>query len=133
VCRIALFADGAPYIIPLNFGFEWENELRIYFHCANQGRKLDLIQANPRAGFELDVGHELVTGEKACDWGMKFASLVGDGTIRVVSDPAERKRGLDLLMVHYSFPGVPSYSDEMLRAVTVLCLEVREVTGKRKG
>lgn len=45
IIRLA-FADGvAPYIVPLNFGFEEKDGKRtFYFHGAKEGRKLDLIK-----------------------------------------------------------------------------------------
>ena len=45
IIRLA-FADGvAPYIVPLNFGFEEKDVKRtFYFHGAKEGRKLDLIK-----------------------------------------------------------------------------------------
>ncbi|MDO5377046.1 MAG: pyridoxamine 5'-phosphate oxidase family protein [Clostridia bacterium] len=41
--------DGAyPYVVPLNFGYEWrEDELIFYFHCARKGRKLELLARDP--------------------------------------------------------------------------------------
>ena len=46
-CRLALFDDEFPYIIPLNFGTNIENgQLYLYFHSAKEGTKLDLIRKN---------------------------------------------------------------------------------------
>lgn len=132
-CRIALNTGGAPYIVPLNFGYSWGDSLRLYFHCATEGRKLDLIRADARAGFEVDFAHELVTGDVACDWGMRYRSLVGIGTISELDDPDEKKAALDLIMAKYGYPGTPEYSGAMLGAVRVLCLAVTEVSGKARA
>ena len=60
ICRIALNNEGYPYILPLNFGVSVENEkLVFYFHSALEGKKLELIEKDNRAGFELDCSHEL--------------------------------------------------------------------------
>ena len=37
----------APYVVPLNFGYEFGENLVFYFHCAKVGLKLELLQANP--------------------------------------------------------------------------------------
>lgn len=37
----------------------------------------------------------------ACDWGMNYESIMGSGSMTIVSDPEERRRGLDLIMAHY--------------------------------
>ena len=37
----------SPYVVPLNFGYDWEDKLVFYFHCAHEGYKLDLLHKNP--------------------------------------------------------------------------------------
>ena len=57
-CRIAIHAGTFPYIIALNYGYEYENgALTLYFHSANQGRKLDLLREDPHVGFQMDCDH----------------------------------------------------------------------------
>ena len=132
VCRIALNADPAPYIVPLNFGYEWNDQLRFYFHCASVGRKLELLKVNPHVGVEVDIAHVLLTAESACDWGMKYKSVIGTGVITSLETEKEKVHALDLIMAHYKFPGQPSYSEGMLRAVRVLCLEVTDFSSKAR-
>lgn len=37
--------EGAPYLVPLNFGAELAGERpTLYFHCAREGAKLALLQ-----------------------------------------------------------------------------------------
>jgi len=132
VCRIALNTGGAPYIVPLNYGFTWDSDLKLYFHSAVAGRKLNLIAEDSRVGFEIDINHELVKGALACNWGMKYASVIGTGSIAEVKDREEKIRGLNLLMKHYNYPGIPVYPEAMLHAVRVLCLSVTEITGKSR-
>lgn len=61
--------DGEfPYLIPLNFGIDIEDgQLYIYFHCVNEGKKLDLIKKNYRASFEMDHAHQLVLNDVMYD------------------------------------------------------------------
>lgn len=133
-CRVAFAAGGEPYMVALNFGYEWEGELPVlYFHCAREGRKLDAMRGNPRVCFQLDVGHELVGGASACSWGMKYASIVGYGELSEVLDEAERKRGLDRIMRHYGWEGEASYAEETMRATIVLSLRATELSGKRRA
>jgi uncharacterized protein len=133
-CRLAFAAGGEPYIVTLSFGYEWEGELPVlYFHCAREGRKLEAMRANPRVCFELDTGHELVTGPAPCSWGMKYASIVGYGTLSEVTDEAERKTGLDLIMRHYGWSGETSYPDAALAPAAILSLRASELCGKRRA
>ncbi len=133
-CALALVDGAKPYVITLNYGFaRAENgSLKLYFHCARQGKKLDLIRQNPSAAFIADTAHELVTGESGCDWGMKYRSVAGKGTLRFAVDPAEKKKGLDLLMAHHSGRIDFSYDERVFAMTEVLVLEVESCTGKEK-
>ena len=52
-CRLALFDDEFPYIVPLNFATDVEEgQLYLYFHSAKVGTKLDLIRKNNKVTFE---------------------------------------------------------------------------------
>jgi len=133
VCRIALNTGRAPYIIPLNYGYEWNGSLSLYFHCAAAGRKLDLLARDGNAGFEIDIGHVLVTDSVCCGWGMNYQSVSGWGELSVVSDSAERVRAMDLIMRHYGFEGPTGYDPAILARTCLLRLDVAELTGKRKG
>ena len=129
VCRLAIADDEAPYIVPLNFGYR-ENTL--YFHSAGAGRKLDLLQKNPVVGFEVESGVKLVSGEKACDWGVSFRSIIGYGRAALVDDSDEKRRGLDIIMAHYS-DGEFDYPDENLKRTTVIRVDFTSMTGKRSA
>ena len=62
-CRVAMIADGAPYVVPLNFGYTWDDDgLTLYFHSGLKGKKIDALRADPRVCFELDT-EQGVTGE----------------------------------------------------------------------
>lgn len=39
--------EPAPYVVPLNFGYDFDDDLVFYFHCAKAGTKLDLLRADP--------------------------------------------------------------------------------------
>ena len=133
VCRIALCADGAPYIVPLSFGFTWEEKLELYFHCAPEGRKIDLIKSCDLAGFEMDTGQALQKDSIACNWSSRYKSIIGTGRLSLVNEPEHKIRCLDRIMEHYGFAGPPgAYDPAVLRRTAVLKLEVTELSGKEK-
>lgn len=112
VCHLGLADNGEPYVVPLNYGFCWqEGELTLYFHCAVAGRKLDIIQQNSRAFFQMDCDHELKTAATACGYSMNYACIMGAGQIEIVQDPAERAFGLQTIMRHYTVSAASGSAD----------------------
>lgn len=133
VCRVAFADNNIPYIVTLNFGYSGGDTPCFYFHCANEGKKLQMLRKNNFVCFELDTGHELYEGENGCDWGMKFSSVVGYGKISIVSDKESRIAGLNCIMSHYSERKDFSYDERVLVNTTILRLDIGEMTGKRKS
>ena len=84
-CVIALNDDGFPYVVPLNFGTAVEDgQLYLYFHCAGEGKKLELIRRDNRATFEMDCGHNFILYEERMSCTMGYASVIGHGVIEFV-------------------------------------------------
>ena len=70
VCRLALWDEEGPYIVPMSYGYRWdEGGLKLYFLCAAEGRKLDALRRDPRAAFEMDADYEVIGAESACGKG----------------------------------------------------------------
>lgn len=130
-CRLGLSDGETPYIVPLNFGWVAENGLlTLYFHCAAEGKKLDLIRKNRIVSFEADCLHEPVTGDTACRYSFRYACIMGQGMIRTASTVDEKRKGLTAVMAHYAPDYTPVFSEKQIGCVTVLILEVSEWTCK---
>jgi nitroimidazol reductase NimA-like FMN-containing flavoprotein (pyridoxamine 5'-phosphate oxidase superfamily) len=127
VLYLALHDEPAPYVIPLNFGYA---DGVLWFHGASEGAKLDLIRRDPRVGFSAVADARIVPGAAACDFAAQGRSVVGRGSARIVTDPAERRRGLDALMLHYG-ARAPVYRAGSLERTCVLRVDVEELRGKR--
>lgn len=131
VCRLALNAQGAPYIVPLNFGMEVKNgQVILYFHSAAEGTKLDLIAADNRAGFEMDCGHELIMDHEKQTCSMAYESIMGSGLIEMVPEE-EKTAALRLLMAHYRQEAFP-FNGAAVPRTAVFKLTVSRMTGKRR-
>jgi nitroimidazol reductase NimA-like FMN-containing flavoprotein (pyridoxamine 5'-phosphate oxidase superfamily) len=103
---------------------------KLYFHCAKEGRKLDVLRANPRVCFQTDVDAEVVVGGNACQCTVKYRSVVGFGTARIVEDPQELRHGLDVLMRQYT-EGPQEYPEKSLSRTAVVRIDIEEMTGKQ--
>jgi uncharacterized protein len=132
VCRISMANDNIPYLVTLNFGYVNEPSGMLYFHCANEGRKLRMILQNNYVCFEMDTDHVLSTGNTACDWGMKYSSVVGYGNINIVTDKEERLEGMNSIMAHYGGLIKSVFDENVMQHTTILRLNILEMTGKRK-
>jgi hypothetical protein len=127
VCRLGLVDQGEPYIVPLNFGYR--NGV-LYFHCAREGRKLDIIRRNPEVCFELESDVHLVPGERPCQWTSSFHSVIGWGRATVMLDEVGVKEGLGVLMEHYA-PGPYEFDPRSLALTAIIRVDVERMSGKR--
>ncbi|MDR0386546.1 MAG: pyridoxamine 5'-phosphate oxidase family protein [Treponema sp.] len=134
VCRLGMADDGVPYVVPLNFGYEYRDELlTLYFHGAREGKKIDILRKNNRVCFEMDTGHQLTREETACAYGFNYASIIGLGTVEFLEEDAEKIRGLNLIMKHQTGEDRNfEYGEAGLRAVAVYRLRAEAFTGKRR-
>jgi len=130
VLRLGLCSEDEPYVVPLSFGYL---DGCLYLHSAKEGKKIEMIRANPRVCFEIEVDVEVIRADQPCDWGMKFTSVIGFGTASILEDPEERKRGLDAIMEHYSSQSAQSYPDSILEHTAVIRVRIEEMGGKRSG
>lgn len=131
VCRIGLWDGKNVYMVPMNFGYVYEEDtLVLYFHGAKKGRKYEIIEDNPNVGFEMDCGHDLIAADRACEYGYRFASVVGNGRAETVSDIEEKKRALTLLMKQQT-GGDFTFDDRQASAVQVLKITAKEFACKK--
>ncbi len=131
VCRIAMTDENAPYIVTMNFGYSGGDEKKLFFHSAGDGRKIDIIRKNNHVCFEMDTDHDLKGGREACDFSMKYSSVVGWGDIFIISDDEERREGLNSIMRHYTNFTEFKYKQDVFNKTTILKLEIKTMTGKK--
>ena len=127
VCRLAMVDGDKPYMVPLNFGY---SDGCLFFHCAKQGRKIDLIKKNPNICFEVDELIKLNKASLACDWGIDFKSVIGSGKAQFLEDSKEKTQALHAIMSQYSGRTF-EYPDEMLEKTLVIKVVIDEMTGKQ--
>jgi hypothetical protein len=127
VCRIALADGGEPYIIPLSFGYE---DGAVYIHSAPEGKKIAMLEKNPRCCFEVDICDQVIRGDRPCSWGMRYRSVIGYGRADILNDAEEKRHGLTCIMQHYG-GGTRAFSDTDIESVTVIRITIESMTGKK--
>jgi nitroimidazol reductase NimA-like FMN-containing flavoprotein (pyridoxamine 5'-phosphate oxidase superfamily) len=127
VCRLGLSDNGQPYVVPLCFGYDGK---ALYFHCAKEGRKLDILRRNDKVCFEFDVVAGLVEAKQGCDWGIGYQSVIGFGAAQVIEDVAQKRTALTHLMARYSRQSFV-FPPETLTRTVVVKIEIDSLTGKQ--
>jgi ribosomal-protein-alanine N-acetyltransferase len=130
ICRIGLIDNELPYILPFNYGYE---DNSIYIHCANGGKKIDLIKNNPKVCFEIEEKAEIIENEKACKWTTTYRSIVGYGTIKTINDTAQKRKGLEVIMSHNGATDLIEFEPKQVDSVLILKLKIDSLTGKQSG
>jgi nitroimidazol reductase NimA-like FMN-containing flavoprotein (pyridoxamine 5'-phosphate oxidase superfamily) len=130
VCRLAFADHDTPYIVPMHFGMK-DNTL--YFHCAQKGRKLDIISRNPIVCFEIEGDLSIVNTGKPCNWSTRYASIIGYGTASLVTDPQQKKEALTVIVSHYAPDIVYEFQEKKVDEVAVLKVDITSMTGKKSG
>lgn len=131
VCRIAMFDEEYPYILPLNFGMRVDGEsIMLYFHGALKGKKYELFEANNKAAFEMDCSHRLVTEPETGNCTMTYESVIGKGVISYVKDE-DKVEALNLLMSHYHVDKEFEYNKAVVPKTKVFQLQVTSMTAKK--
>jgi len=129
VCRLAMVDGDTPYVIPMSFGYDGSH---IYFHSALEGRKIEVLKKNPRVCFEFDEVIKLKKNKDACEWGMGFKSVIGEGNASLVEDLAQKNHGLGVIMAQYSSRTF-EFPKESVDKTAVIKVAITRITGKQGG
>lgn len=129
VCRVAINDTTYPYVVPMNYGY---HDNALYFHCALEGKKLELIKKNPNVGFEITLQDQLYTGPESCNWTTHFQSLFGYGKMEILESPEDKIRGLDILMKQHG-KELNKYNIKVVERMLVLKLEIIDISAKQAG
>ncbi len=79
-CHVAMIDGSEPYVVPLSYGWERNgNVLTLYFHCAWEGRKLEILRKNNRVCFEISREGKLLHAQVPCNLGYDYSSMIGYG------------------------------------------------------
>ena len=126
VCHLALCSGDNPYVVPMSFGYTGES---LYFHSANQGRKIDLLRTNPNVAFSFVPEPRLTKHEKPCSWGFSYRSVVGKGRAIILDGVDAKRRGLQSIMAQYD-DAKYTFEDRVVAPVCVIRVEIAELSGK---
>jgi nitroimidazol reductase NimA-like FMN-containing flavoprotein (pyridoxamine 5'-phosphate oxidase superfamily) len=126
---LALSKEDEPYLVTLNYSLD-EARHCLYFHCASQGRKVEILRSNPRVWGQVLEDHGYMQGE--CDH--SYATVQFSGRAEFVTDIDEKRRALELMIdrLDHSPDKVrqESLHSADLKKVTVCRVSIETMTGK---
>ena len=136
VCHLAFHGGEFPYVVALNFGFATHGkQLYLYFHGAAEGRKHELMRANPKVAFVMERTLGISGSENgiACRCSAFYESVMGEGVLENI-DEEEKLSALRCLMLHYATDVTLSpqpFDSAVLRKTAILRLTVHSLSAKR--
>lgn len=134
VVRIAFNGSEYPYIVPVNYGYKWEEgQLTLYVHGATRGEKIDRLQADEKVAIEMDDKHALIEGgDRADRYSYAYESLIGFGKAELLSDLEEKRFALHALMDHAA-KGMPfnEIPERMIERTGIIKITLSDYTMKQ--
>ena len=127
VCHLGLVDGDEPYVVPVSFGYERNT---LYFHGNLKGRKVELIKKNNRICFAMEIGVEVKKAEEACDWGIKYMSVIGVGRAYILENDEQKSYALDLITKRYAGDEL-SFPKSELDKTLVVKVDIENITGKQ--
>jgi len=90
---LAMAKDNQPYLVSLSHGYDEERNC-VYFHCADEGKKLDYLEANGAVWGQaiIDRGY----AQSQCTH--LYASVHFSGKVTMLSDIAEKRAALECMI-----------------------------------
>ena len=130
---VAALSTGTniPYCLPLSF-VRMDN--RLYFHCAREGRKLDLLRANPNVCITF-VGGDQPAFVPPSTYTTYFQSAIVTGTAQEVTDSEEKIAALRALCQKLTPEHMEAFDNAMAKSLAVTAvwrIDIEEITGKAK-
>ena len=127
--RIGINGGDYPYVVPVSFGTELIGERPvIYFHCAREGRKLDMIMNRPDVCVEGDIF--IRTEMNARGITAIYESVIGFGRCRFAETEEEILHGLKLIIDHYGYPDYDLCECGAASRVKIGVIELESISGK---
>lgn len=128
LCRIGLVDAGRPYVVPMVYGYK---DHALWMHSAKTGRKAELIKANKEVCFEIESQLKLLPGELACNWSIRFRSIIGYGEASFVESLEDKERGLQAIMKNCTGREDFTFPKDSLIGLGIIKVEIVSLTGKQ--
>ncbi|TDQ81057.1 hypothetical protein A8950_2927 [Dongia mobilis] len=133
IAHVGYVIDGQPYVTPTAF---WREGRVLYWHGSAASRMLRFQEAGVPACVTVTHLDGLVLARSGFHHSINYRSVMAFGTARLVADPAEEARQLDLF-VDRLYPGrrgeIRGNEKQELKGTTVIMMEIEEASAKTRS
>lgn len=128
---VALAKNNQPYLVSLSCGYD-ESGNSLYFHCANDGKKIDYLKTNNVVWGQalFDEGYQ----DDDCDH--FFATVHFRGRVTFIRDIGQKRKAVECMIRHLnSNPEVmmAKTKPERLAETTFGRIDIDFMSGKKHG
>lgn len=126
---IAMCKDDQPYLVSLSHGYHEERNC-IYFHCAEEGKKIDYLKVNSGVWGQAVIDRGYSQGE--CNH--LYASVMFFGKVTFLEDRDEKWNALALMTRHLDGDPerlIAARKPESLENTIIGRIDIEHMTGKK--
>lgn len=127
---VSMCFEDEPYIVVLNHGYDRQERL-IYFHCAPNGKKIDILKRNPRVWGIAFRDHGYLDGK--CDHA--YSSVMFGGLVEWLPTNEAKRRALEVMIRQQESDPEAVIAEQLTEArvesVTIGQIRVTELSGKQ--
>ena len=127
---IAMCEENIPYLVTLTYGYDSKKNA-IYFHCAKEGKKIDILRKNNVVWGQALIDKGYVLGK--CDHLYETAHFMGNVTF--IDDISEKKHALETMIKQQEQSPEEvikkQISEESLKRVNIGRIDILFISGKK--
>ncbi|UCC93900.1 MAG: pyridoxamine 5'-phosphate oxidase family protein [Thermoplasmata archaeon] len=129
---MAMCMEDEPYLVTISHGYDTERNA-IYFHCAHEGKKIDILSANPVVWGEavLDTGYD------GPECHQEYVTTQFKGRVSFPEEEGEKRHGLTVLLEQFGADVDKFFAKddtpEAVRKVNIGRVDIEYMSGKRSG
>lgn len=128
---IAMSSNNQPYLVSLSHGYD-EDQNCIYFHCAQEGKKLEYLRANNMVWGQalLDLGY--CSAENECTH--LYASVHFSGKVTFLDDIDKKRQAMICMIMQLDKNPkwlITKLKTERLRKTAIGRIDIEYMTGKK--
>jgi len=134
IAHVAHLSGDQPFVTPTNFWFDEEFH-QLIFHSNLAGRIRSNLEHYPKVCVEVSEFGRLLPANTALEFGLQYRSVMVFGSVRILENDEQRRRGLNGLLAKY-FPDLTpgqefrSITDKELARTSVYSVEIESWSGK---